>query len=153
MSFAATYRRGTTLFWRDRGLLFGSVVTPVGLTVGMPLLMRHVTADGVANAVNAFHASISILLSITAFMNVTVTLTARRDQLVLKRRRATGLTDRQILSGQIAGTATQTVLLTALCLLVVRVAAGLPVPGNPLVFAGFVVAGSFVMTGLGVAYG
>jgi ABC-2 type transport system permease protein len=152
MSFAATYRLGTRLFWRDRAMMFASVVTPVGLSVGLPALMRHVTSDGVVNATQLFQGTTSILLSITAFMNVAVALTARRDQLVLKRLRATALTDAQILSGQIASTATQTILLTGLCVVGVRVLADVPFPASPLVFAGAVVAGSAVLATLGVAY-
>ncbi|MEU7838810.1 MULTISPECIES: ABC transporter permease [unclassified Nonomuraea] len=152
MSYAATYRLGTRLFWQDRAMLFASVITPVGLSVGLPVLMRHVTADGVANATHLSQGMTSILLSLTAFMNVAVALTTRRDQLVLKRLRATGLTDGQILSGQIASTATQTVVVAALCAVAVRLLADVPVPANPLVYAGAVVVGAVVMATLGVAY-
>ncbi|MBT2229056.1 ABC transporter permease [Nonomuraea sp. NEAU-A123] len=152
MSYAATYRLGTRLFWRDRAMLFASVITPVGLSVGLPTLMRHVTADGVTAATQLSQGTTSILLSITAFMNVAVALTARRDQLVLKRLRATGLTDGQILTGQIASTATQTMILIAVCTVAVRLLADVPFPANPLVFAGAVVAGSVVLATLGVAY-
>ncbi|MEV4070665.1 ABC transporter permease [Nonomuraea fuscirosea] len=152
MSLAATYRLGTRLFWRDKAMLFGSVVTPVGLAVGMPVLMRHVTPDGVANATAIFHSTIAILLAITAFMNIVVALTSRRDQLVLKRLRSTRLTDGQILAGQIAGTATQTVGLILLCTVTVRFAADVPFPPDPLGFAAVVVAGSAVLSLLGAAY-
>ncbi|MEV5499931.1 ABC transporter permease [Nonomuraea fuscirosea] len=152
MSLAATYRLGTRLFWRDKAMLFGSVVTPVGLAVGMPVLMRHVTQDGVASATAIFHSTIAILLAITAFMNIVVALTSRRDQLVLKRLRSTRLTDGQILAGQIAGTATQTVGLILLCAVTVRFAADVPFPPDPLGFAAVVVAGSAVLSLLGAAY-
>ncbi|WP_433510188.1 ABC transporter permease [Nonomuraea sp. CA-143628] len=85
-------------------------------------------------------------------MNVAVALTTRRDQLVLKRLRATGLTDGQILAGQIASTATQTVVVAALCAVAVRLLADVPVPANPLVYAGAIVVGAVVMATLGVAY-
>ncbi|MEW9548900.1 ABC transporter permease [Nonomuraea sp. NPDC050783] len=152
MSLAATYRLGTRLFWRDRAMLFASVVTPVGLAIGMPLLMRHVRADGQAAAAELFPATLAILLSITAFMNITVALTARRDQLVLKRLRATELTDGQILAGQIASNATQTFAVTVACAVAVRLLAGVPLPRNVLVFALVVALGSIVMALLGAAY-
>ncbi|MGR6921790.1 ABC transporter permease [[Actinomadura] parvosata] len=152
MSLTATYRLGTRLFWRDKSMLFASVITPVGLAVGLPTLMRHVTAGGVADAAALAHASLSILLAITAFMNITVALTARRDQLVLKRLRSTRLTDGQLLLGQIASTATQTVALIVVCTVAVRFAAGVPLPANPLAFAAVTIAGSAVMSLLGAAY-
>ncbi|MFB4264525.1 ABC transporter permease [Nonomuraea sp. GTA35] len=152
MSLTATYRLGTRLFWRDKAMLFASVVTPVGLAVGLPTLMRHVTAGGVAGAAALAQSSISILLAITAFMNIAVALTARRDQLVLKRLRSTRLTDGQLLLGQIASTATQTVVLIVVCAVAVRYAAGVPLPANPVAFATVTIAGSVVMSLLGAAY-
>ncbi|MER6945477.1 ABC transporter permease [Nonomuraea sp. NPDC000554] len=152
MSLAATYRLGTRLFWRDRAMLFGSVVTPVGLAIGMPVLMRNVLADGVAAATSIFQGTIAVVLSITVFMNITVALTTRRDQLVLKRLRATQLTDGQILLGQIASTLTQTVALIAACTVAVRLLAGVPFPANPVLFAAAIVAGSAVLALLGAAY-
>ncbi|GAA2211070.1 ABC transporter permease [Nonomuraea monospora] len=152
MSLTATYRLGTRLFWRDKSMLFASVITPVGLAVGLPTLMRHVTAQGVANATALAQSSIAILLAITAFMNITVALTARRDQLVLKRLRSTRLTDGQLLVGQIASTATQTVVLIVVCAVAVRLSAGVPLPSDPSAFAAVTIAGSAVMALLGAAY-
>ncbi|WP_043638177.1 ABC transporter permease [Nonomuraea candida] len=152
MSLAATYRLGTRLFWRDRSMVFASVVTPVGLAVGLPALMRHVTSGGVAGATALAQSAIAILLAITAFMNITVALTGRRDQLVLKRLRTTRLTDGQLLLGQIASTATQTVVLIVACAVAVRFAAGVPLPADPLVFAAATIAGSVVLSLLGAAY-
>ncbi|WP_433441497.1 ABC transporter permease [Nonomuraea sp. CA-141351] len=150
MSLAATYRLGTRLFWRDKTMLFGSVVTPVGLAVGLPLLMKNV--QSVSAATSVFQSAISILLAITAFMNITVALATRRDQLVLKRLRAGRLTDGQILLGQIASTATQTMAMIVLCTVAVRLVADVPLPGDPLGFAAITVAGSAVLSLLGAAY-
>ncbi|MGW0200703.1 ABC transporter permease [Nonomuraea sp. NPDC003201] len=150
MSLTATYRLGTRLFWRDKSMLFASVVTPVGLAVGMPLLMKNVLDPSAATAI--FQSTISVLLAITAFMNVAVALATRRDQLVLKRLRASRLTDGQILLGQIASTATQTVAMIALSTVAVRVVAGVPFPDDPLGFAAITVAGSAVLSLLGAAY-
>ncbi|MCK2220558.1 ABC transporter permease [Actinomadura sp. ATCC 31491] len=152
MSLAATYRLGTRLFWRDRAMLFASVVTPVALSVGMPLLMRRVRAGDAAAAAEMFTASLAILLSVTAFMNIAVALVNRRDQLVLKRLRATALTDGQILAGQIASTATQTLAVTAVCAAVARLTADVSPPAGVLVFALVSAAGSAVMTLLGAAW-
>lgn len=152
MSMAATYRLGTRLFWRDKAMLFASVVTPVGLAVGMPLLMRHVTAGGVTFATAIFQSTIAVLLSITAFMNIAVALSNRRDQLVLKRLRASELTDAQILTGQIVSTATQTLAMIVACTVAVRLAAGVPLPDDPLAFVAVTAAGSAVLSLLGAAY-
>ncbi|MFI6786516.1 ABC transporter permease [Nonomuraea sp. NPDC050383] len=151
MTLAATYRLGTRLFWQDRGLLIGSVVTPAGLAIGLPLLMRHVQADGVSAAADIFDGTLALLLSITAFMNIAVALSARRDQLVLKRLRATTLTDARILAGQIAATATQTVAVVVVCAVAVHLVAGVPYPANPLLFGAGVVAGALVLATLGAA--
>ncbi|MEO3872756.1 ABC transporter permease [Nonomuraea sp. B12E4] len=150
MSLTATYRLGTRLFWRDRALLFASVITPIGLGVGLPVMMRHVA--GPATASTVFQGMIAMFLSITAFMNVAVALTNRRDQLVLKRLRASRLTDGQILLGQVAGTATQTVVLIVLCTLAALLLADVPLPGDLPVSAVAVVAGSAVLSLLGAAY-
>ncbi|GAA3697973.1 ABC transporter permease [Nonomuraea antimicrobica] len=152
MSLTAAYRLGARLFWQDKAMVFGSVVTPVGLAVGIPVLMRHVMPEGVAAATTIFHGMLALLLSITAFMNITVTLTARRDQLILKRLRSTSLTDGQILLGQIAGTATQAMAMIVLCTVAVRVLADVPLPADPLGFAAVTVAGSLVLSLLGAAY-
>ncbi|WP_049571940.1 ABC transporter permease [Nonomuraea sp. SBT364] len=152
MTLAAAYHLGTRLFWRDKAMLVASVVTPVGLAVGMPVLMRNVRADGVSAATEIFHGTLAILLSITAFMNIAVALTARRDQLVLKRLRTSRLTDAQILAGQIASTVTQTVALIALSTVAVRLLADVPLPADPVLYAAAVVLGSAVMAVLGAAY-
>jgi ABC-2 type transport system permease protein len=152
MTFVATYRLGTRLFWRDRQMLFASVVTPVGLNIGLTVMMRYIDGGGPALAAGIFRSTLSILLAITGFMNVAVALASRRDQLVLKRLRATALTDGQILLGQIASTVTQTAGLVVLCTIAVRVLAGVPLPTNPLLFAAMVVAGSAVVATLGAAY-
>lgn len=151
MSIAATYRLGVRLFWRDRAMLVASVVTPMGIGIGLPLLMRHVRADGPAAAAQLFPGTIAIMLAITAFMNINVALATRRDQLVLKRLRTTMLTDGQILVGQIAGTVTQTVVVIFLCTVTVRFVADVPFP-DPLPFATAAVVGSLVMAVLGAAY-
>ncbi|NUR88252.1 MAG: ABC transporter permease [Nonomuraea sp.] len=152
MSLAATYRLGSRLFWRDKASLFASVLTPVGLAVGMPTLMRHVTSGGVAFATTTFQGTLAIILSITAFMNVAVALSGRRDQLVLKRLRASTLTDAQIIAGQVAGTAVPTFALIVACAVAVRFLAGVPLPDDPLLFAAVTLAGSVVLALLGAAY-
>ncbi|GAA0945849.1 ABC transporter permease [Nonomuraea longicatena] len=152
MSLAATYRLGLHLFWRDRAMLAGSVVTPVAIAVGIPLLMRNVRADGIAAATDSFYGSTALLLSITAFMNLAVVLTGRRDQLVLKRLRSTRLTDAQILVGEIASTVTATLGLLLACLLAVHAAADVPLPPDPVAFAGFAFLGALTMAVLGAAW-
>ncbi|WP_327086181.1 ABC transporter permease [Nonomuraea sp. NBC_01738] len=152
MSLTATYKLGARLFWRDKGMLAGSVITPVALAVGMPVLMANVRADGATAAADIFYGTIALLLSITSFMNIAVALTMRRDQLLLKRLRSTRLTDAQILAGEVASTVTQTVGLLAGCLVAVHFLAGVPYPEHPLLFGLAAVAGSLTVAVLGVAY-
>ncbi|MFI6497048.1 ABC transporter permease [Nonomuraea typhae] len=152
MTFAATYKLGARLFWRDKAMLAASVITPAGLAVGMPVLMRHVQADGVAAATEIFHGSAAIILSLTAFMNIAVSLSTRRDQLILKRLRATRLTDGQILAGEIASTVTQAVVVLLACLAAVMALAEVPFPAHPVAFFGAVIGGAVTMALLGAAY-
>ncbi|TLP57028.1 ABC transporter permease [Microbispora tritici] len=152
MSLTATYKLSARLFWRDKGTLPASVITPLGLAIGMPTLMRNVTAGGVTAAAQMFVGTLALILSGTAFLNITVALTMRRDQLLLKRLRATRLTDRQILLGEVANTVTQTVFLMIVSAVAVHLLADVPLPRNPVLFAVFAVAGSAVMATLGVAW-
>ncbi len=114
--------------------------------------MRNVRPGQVAEVAQLFHGMLAVLLAITAFMNIVVALTSRRDQLVLKRLRTTRLTDAQILAGQIASTVTQTVGLILLSMVAVRFLADVPFPPDPLLFGAAIVAGSAVMALLGAAY-
>ncbi|MEO3745562.1 ABC transporter permease [Plantactinospora sp. B5E13] len=149
---AAAFRLSTRLFWLDRGVVFGTVVTPVVLCVGMPVLMGALRPDGVAGAVQTFVGGLAIVLSVSTFMSIVQALTARRDQLLLKRLRTTLLTERQILVGEISGQVVQTVALVAVCTLAVHLAADVPLPRNPLLYAVFVVAGTTVVAILGAAF-
>lgn len=152
MSLAATYKLSARLFWRDRGMLLASVVIPLGLAVGLPVLTRGDQAGGVTAAARMFAGTLALVLAGTAFLNITVALTMRRDQLVLKRLRTTRLTDRQILLGEVASTVTQTVALMVVSAVAVHLVAGVPPPRNPALFAVFAVAGSGVLATLGVAW-
>ncbi|MFD1935456.1 ABC transporter permease [Nonomuraea mangrovi] len=152
MSLTATYKLSARLFWRDKGMLLASVITPLGLAIGMPTLMRNVQADGTTAAAQMFVGTLALILSGTAFLNITVALTMRRDQLLLKRLRTTLLTDRQILLGEVANTVTQTVALMIVSAVAVHLLADLPLPRSPVLFAMFAVAGSAVLATLGVAW-
>jgi ABC-2 type transport system permease protein len=152
MTTTATIRLSARLFWQDKGALTGTVLTPVALTVGMPVLMRNVQADGVTAATQIFHGSLALVLALTTFTTIAMSLTARRDQLVLKRMRTTLLTRRQILTGEIINVVAQSVLLIALCTVAVHLLADVPLPRNPLLYAAFLVTGATVAAMLGAAY-
>lgn len=141
---------GGMLYWREKATVFGTAVTPLLLGVGLPLLMHRVLDARQALAV--FHGMLAVVLAISGFMAITVSLTARRDSLVLKRLRTTELTDRQILAGEVANVAVQTVLLIALITVAVHLLTGVPLPRDPLLYGVFVVAGAVVVALLGVAW-
>ncbi|MFD1938068.1 ABC transporter permease [Nonomuraea mangrovi] len=91
-------------------------------------------------------------LTVAALMQTAVTLTARRDQLILKRMRATGLHDREIIGGELLNVAAQAVLLALTVCVVLYAAAGLRIPRDPVVLVLFVVAAAGVLSLLGAAW-
>ncbi|GAA5045983.1 ABC-2 type transport system permease protein [Thermocatellispora tengchongensis] len=150
MSTMAVFRLGNRLFWHDRAMLTASVATPLLLGVGLPVMMSRLGRP--QDAVAMYHGMIALLLSVSGFMAIATLLTARRDHLVLKRMRATGLTDRQILTGEIGNVVWQQILLVALVTAGARLFAGVPLPRDPVLFAVFAVAGATVAAMLGAAW-
>src|SRR5690606_14657330 len=65
---------GGTLYWREKGTVFGTAVTPLLLGIGLPVLMHRVLDARQATAV--FHGMLAVVLAISGFMAITVSLTA-----------------------------------------------------------------------------
>jgi ABC-2 type transport system permease protein len=148
---AVVARFGGRLYWRDKVALSTSVTLSLGLGIGLPLLTDRL--KGGAEAVLTAHLGVlAMILVIATFNQITVTLTARRDQLLLKRMRATGLSDRDVLGGEIGNLVVQTTLLTAVVSGALYALTGLPVPRDPLLYLVAVVAGVTVLCLLGAAF-
>ncbi|MGV9302804.1 ABC transporter permease [Nonomuraea sp. NPDC003727] len=150
--FVAVARFGGRLYWRDKVALSTSVALSLGLGIGLPFMMAKVR-PGVPGVVLDTHLGVlAMVLTVAAFMQAAVTLTARRDQLILKRMRATGLHDREIIGGELINISAQTVLLAFVVCGVLYAVAGLPLPRNPLALVLFLVAGVSVLSLLGAAW-
>ncbi|WP_229810922.1 ABC transporter permease [Streptosporangium pseudovulgare] len=140
------------LFWRDRTALGTSVTLFLVLGVGLPVMMDRLQ-PGRPEFVAAQHVGIlSMLLVLATFGQAATTLTTRREQLLLKRLRATGLADRDILGGGILNLVLQNTLLTAVVSVALYALTSLPVPRDPLLFLVAVVAGAAVLCLLGTAF-
>ncbi|GAB2484099.1 ABC transporter permease [Streptosporangium sandarakinum] len=140
------------LFWRDRTALSTSVTLFLLLGVGLPVMADRLQ-PGHPEAVVAQHLGIlSMLLVLATFGQVVNTLTTRRDQLLLKRLRATGMADRDILGGGVLNLVLQNTLLAAVVSVALYALTSLPVPRDPLLLLVAVVAGAAVLCLLGTAF-
>ncbi|GAA4234756.1 hypothetical protein GCM10023075_53960 [Streptosporangium album] len=150
---AVVTRFNGRLFWRDRTALTTSVALFLGLGIGLPLMMDRLGAGGNPRMVLDQHLGIlATVLVIATFTQIATTLTARRDQLVLKRLRTTGLSDRAILGGEMGNLVLQSTLLALVTSVALYVLTSLAVPRNPALFLVAVVAGAAVLCLLGAAF-
>jgi ABC-2 type transport system permease protein len=149
---AVVARFDSRLFWRDRAALTTSVGLFVLLGIGLPLMMDRVGPEGPKFLLDIHLGVLATLLTIATFSQIATTLTARRDQLLLKRMRTTGLSDRDILGGEVGNLVVQATLLTGVVSVALYALTGLPVPRNPLLYLVFVVAGAAVLCLLGAAF-
>ncbi|GIH79763.1 ABC transporter permease [Planobispora longispora] len=149
---AVVTRFGGRLFWRDRAALSTSVLLFLGLGIGLPFMMDRLRGGSLDLVVGQHVGVLAMVLVISTFNQIVVTITARRDQLLLKRMRTTGLGDGSILGGEVANLVLQSTLLAAVISGVLYATTSLPVPRDPLLFALAVVLGSTVLCLLGVAF-
>ncbi|MDP9861616.1 MULTISPECIES: ABC transporter permease [Streptosporangium] len=149
---AVVTRFSGRLFWRDRTALSTSVLLFLGLGIGLPFMMDKVRPGHPEFLLNQHLGVLAMVLVLTTFNQIAVTLTARRDQLVLKRMRTTGLSDPAILGGEIGSLVVQSTLLTAVVSVALYSLTGLPAPRDPLLYLVFVVAGAAVLCLLGTAF-
>ncbi|MFE3448195.1 ABC transporter permease [Nonomuraea sp. NPDC059194] len=148
----AVARFGGRLYWRDKVALSTSVALSLGLGIGLPFMMAKVQPGAPGVLLDTHLGLLAMIMTLTAFMQAAITLTARRDQLILKRMRATGLNDREIIGGELTNVAAQSVLLALVVCAVLYAGAGLQLPRNPLVLVLFVVVGAGVLALLGAAW-
>ncbi|MFF0306117.1 ABC transporter permease [Streptosporangium sp. NPDC004379] len=140
------------LFWRDRTALSTSVTLFLVLGLGLPVMVDRFQ-PGHPEVVAAQHLGIlSMLLVLATFGQTATTLTTRREQLLLKRLRATGLADRDILGGGILNLVAQNTLLATVVSVALYALTSLPVPRDPLLLVVAVVAGAAVLCLLGAAF-
>lgn len=144
-------RFGARIYWRDRGVVTMAMTMSLVLGVGLPFLMSRLGAD-ISRVLGLHLGMIAMLLVSTALNQTTMALVVRRDQLILKRLRTTGLADRDILGGEILNIAAQSVGLIALVSVVLYALTDLTVPRNVPLFALCVVAGAVVLAMLGAAW-
>ncbi|WP_326827039.1 ABC transporter permease [Streptosporangium sp. NBC_01756] len=149
---AVVTRFNGRLFWRDRLALSTSVALFLGLGIGLPFMMDRVGAGDSEFLLTQHLGVLAMVLTIATFNQTAITLTARRDQLVLKRLRTTGLSDRAILGGEIGNLVLQSTLLTIVTSVALYALTGLPVPRDPALFLVAVVAGAAVLCLLGAAF-
>ncbi|MFD0886765.1 ABC transporter permease, partial [Streptosporangium algeriense] len=149
---AVVTRFNGRLFWRDRTALSTSVALFLLLGTGMPLMMDRLGPGDQEFLVDMHLGVLATVLVISTFQQTAVTLSTRRDQLLLKRLRATGLGDRDILGGEIANLVLQSTALTVLVSVALYGLTSLPVPRDPLLYLFAVVAGALVLCLLGAAF-
>lgn len=148
----AVARFGGRVYWRDKAALFVSVAMSLGLGIGLPLLLGKVN-PGETSVLTGIHVGLlGMLLTITAMNQTAVSLTTRRDQLILKRMRATGLRDRDILGGEVLNIVVQSTLVTVTISVVLYLSGAVEPPRDPALFLLALVAGAAVLALLGAAY-
>ncbi|MEV6859723.1 ABC transporter permease [Streptosporangium subroseum] len=140
------------LFWRDKTALSTSVGLFLLLGIGLPLMMDRIGPENPKFLLDMHLGVLTMFLTVATFSQIATTLTARRDQLILKRIRATGLSDRDILGGEVGNLVVQATLLTGVVSVALYALTGLAVPRNPLLYLVFVVAGAAVLCLLGAAF-
>ncbi|MFI6477727.1 ABC transporter permease [Nonomuraea sp. NPDC050663] len=137
------------LYWRDRVVLTVGLALPLGLGIGLPVMMHRLGAT----ADTRTHLGVlAMVFTIIAFQQAAITLTARRDQLVAKRMRATGLGDGSILAGEIVNIAFQAVVQVMIISAALWAMGVLPPPAHPVLFVTWVVVGAIVLAALGAAF-
>jgi len=149
----ATARLDQTLFWRNRALVVPTFLVPLALCASVPFAVpAGVSWDGVPYRGYFLTAMIAMIAVYSTFTTLAVTLTARRDSLVLKRLRGTELPGSAILGGSVLNTYVLSGLQLALLLGVGHLALGVAWPRNwPLLLALLVYA-TAVFGVLAIAY-
>ncbi|WP_147425135.1 ABC transporter permease [Bailinhaonella thermotolerans] len=148
---AVLARFGARLHWQDKIALTTAIALPLALGLGLPALFARLGMP--ASALLPAHLGLLATLLLLMSMNqIAVVLTVRRDQLVLKRLRATGMRDRDVLAGEIVNIAAQASLVSIALVLLARPLAGLTPPRDPLLLLVFLVAGALTLALLGAAW-
>ena len=141
------------LFWRNRSLAVPTFLIPLILCVSIPFTVPSgVSWEGVPYRGYFLTAMMATMAVYATFTPLAVTLTARRDALVLKRMRGTQLTGPAIIGGQVLSTALLGGLQAVLLLGVGHYALGVPWPARWPLLVVFLAYGTAVFAALAVAY-
>ena len=135
------------LLWRNRTVMFMAIAFPLGLGGYMAYQGTSFGGGGWGVVVTL---QIMLVLLMTVYITITTTLTARRQDLFLKRLRSGELTDLGVLAGTV-GPVLALGFAQSLVLTVIAMAAGAPIPKNPLLFAVGVLVGLALFAAAGMA--
>lgn len=125
----AVARLEQKLFWRNRALVGPTFIVPLALCASIPFTVpAGLSWDGVPYRAHFLTAMIAMIAVYSTFTTVAVTLTARRDSLVLKRLRGTELPGSAILAGTVLHTYVLSGLQLTLLLAVGHLALGVAWP-------------------------
>ncbi|MEV0587904.1 ABC transporter permease [Nonomuraea sp. NPDC050310] len=145
----AVARFGARLLWRDKVALSTSVALSLGLGIFLPLMMHKL---GVSGGLRVHLGLLAMIVTISAFQQTVITLTARRDQLILKRMRATGLGDGAILAGEIVNVAAQALAVMLAITATLLLAGVIEPPAQPVLVVLILALGALALAVLGAAY-
>jgi len=149
----AVWRLEQKLFWRNRALVVPTFLVPLALCASVPFTVpRESTWDGVPYRAHFLTAMIAMIAVYSTFTTLAVTLSSRRDTLVLKRLRGTELSGRAILGGNALTAFVLSGLQLALLLAVGVLALDVPLPANPVLLVVALGYGTAVFAALAAAY-
>ncbi|MEU7888221.1 ABC transporter permease [Microbispora bryophytorum] len=149
----AVARLGGRLFWGDGRAVGGVAVLGVCLGAGLPLLIAASLRSRDVEVVLGIHLGmLAMVLTIVATTQTAVTLSTRREMLVLKRLRASGLRGRAVIGGELVNIVAQATLLSAVVSVILYTFTYLPPPELPLLFAACVVAVAGVLATIGALF-
>jgi ABC-2 type transport system permease protein len=141
------------LFWRNRALVAPTFLVPLALCASVPFTVPAGTSwDGVPYRGYFVTAMVAMIAVYSTFTTIAVTLTARRDTLVLKRLRGTQLSGRAILGGSVLSSYVLSGLQVALLLGVGHFALGVTWPARWWLLVVMLGYGTAVFAVLAIAY-
>jgi len=151
----AQFRFQQRQFWRNRQSAMFSFVMPVLFVILFGLLFRGSdTADTGGIPYSAFFVAGMIgvsLLSVT-FVNLGITLSVQRDQLILKRLRGTPVSPSDIFAGLILNAVVIVVIQVVIFLSLGRALFDTAFPKNPVTFVVVILAGIVVFAMAGISF-
>ncbi|MFB9905114.1 ABC transporter permease [Allokutzneria oryzae] len=135
------------LLWRNRSVMIMAIAFPLALGIYMAYQGTSFGGGGWGVVITI---QIMLVLLMTVYVTITTTLTARRQDLFLKRLRSGELSD----FGVLAGTVGPVLLLgfaQSLVLAVIAISAGAPLAVNPLVVLAGLLLGLALFAAAGMA--
>ncbi|MDL4771054.1 ABC transporter permease [Actinomadura xylanilytica] len=128
---ARVARLDLTLLWRNRSALFTVAGLPL-LFAAMLVPMKGKPIEGVDGALLQGTGHLAFFVVFAVFMNLVNGLTARREDLTLKRLRGTALSDSEILGGGVLTAAVMYAVQAGALLVLLGAALGGRFPADPL---------------------